>query len=398
MKNTKKILLMSVAAAILMGGVLVYSTSGEDNTVVVLDNQKFEIDSQLAIKSMDNVKSFEGVEWLNGGEILGVKDQFIFSDDASKPKAKLCIYNPEDKSFQELATANEKEWIGIGDISEDERYVFYSVLLNGDLEANVYDYYVLDLESRSTTKLVEKATAFSNLENNQVIVASGMKVYRCDVKGNVEEISLPKELIDKLSDFTSFSFDDYLDTYYRNEVVEGERRKLIESDYNHKKEHNGIKSMFLKEHKLTLESGNVKEFTYDMDEKTYKVGVEGLKKWTSDNSKRTKIEWNKSGNAILWKINVNGEEVKIIEEGKPYLSVTESPNKSKAVYYFDGKTTSADSVYVYDLNTDEKIKIFPEAIGHAYWNHSSKGFFMTSRKVDGNKSYYYVTSIVKLND
>ncbi|MBU5675885.1 hypothetical protein KQI88_05610 [Alkaliphilus sp. MSJ-5] len=395
MKKTKKILLVSVVAVILVGGMLAYGANGKDNTVVVLGSQKAEIDSELAIKSMDNVKFFEGCHWLKDGKILGIKDQP--GDDESQSNGKLCIYNPEDKSFEEMVTANEKEWIGVGALSEDQKSVFYGVWLNSD--SDVYDYYVLDLESKTTTKLVEKVTRSSNLENNQVIVASGMKVYRCDFKGNVEEISLPKELIDKLSDFSSFSFEDYLETYYNYEVVEGERRKLIESDYNYGKEHNAIRSVFQKGHKLILCSANATYFTYDMDEKTYKVGREGLKRWVGG-KERTKIEWNKNGNATLWKINGNGEEVKIIEEGKPYLSVTESPDESKAVYYFDenGKRTSADSVYVYDLNTDEKIKIFPEVTGHAYWNNSSKEFFMTSNKWDEDKIRYNVTSIVKLND
>ncbi|MGN9164475.1 hypothetical protein ACTNDY_04175 [Tissierellaceae bacterium HCP3S3_D8] len=395
MKKTKKILLMSVAIVTLIGGVLVYGIKGEDNTVVVLDNQKAEIDSQLAIKSMNNIKFFEGVYWIDEGKILGVKDQP--GNGESESNAKLCIYNPTDKRFEELATANKKEWISVEHISKDKKYVFYSVGLNDDYRPDI-DYYVLDLESKATTKLAEKVTGSSNLENNQVILASGMKVYRCDVEGNIEEIFLPKELIDKLSDFSSFSFEDYLETYYKDEVVEGKRRKLIESDYNYRKEHNAIKSMFLKGNKLILSSENATYFTYDMDEKTYKTGREELKTWVSDSLNRTKVEVSKEGNMVLWLTDENGEEVKIIEEGKPYLSRKESPDKSKVIYYFDGKTTSADSVYVYDLNTDEKIKIFPEVIGHAYWNHSSKEFFMTSRKVDENKTSYDVTSIVKLND
>ena len=393
MKKTKKILLVSVVAVILVGGMLAYGANGKDNTVVVLGSQKAEIDSELAIKSMDNVKFFEGSYWLKDGKILGVKDQP--RDDESQSNGKLCIYNPEDKSFEEIVTANEKEWIGVGALSEDQKYVFYGVWLNSDSE--VYDYYVLDLESKSATKLVEKVTGDSNLENNQVIVASGMKVYRCDVKGNVEEISLPKELIDKLSDFSSFSFEDYLETYYKDEVVEGERRKLIESDYNYRKEHNAIRMMTQKGHKLILSSANATYFTYDMSEKTYKVGREGLKTWVPDKSNRTEKEFNENGSMILWKTNESGEKIKIIEEGTFFVNGKKSPDNSKIMYSLYGKT-GEDSVYIYDLDADKKIKIFPEASGFPKWNHSSKEFFMTSNKWDDGKIRYKVTSIVKLND
>lgn len=394
MKKTKKILLVSVFAVILVGGMLAYGANGKDNTVVVLGSQKAEIDSELAIKSMDNVKFFEGSYWLKDGKVLGVKDQPL--DDESQSNAKLCIYNPDDKSFEEMVTTNEKEWIGVGALSEDQKYVFYGVWLNSDSE--VYDYYVLDLESKSATKLVEKVTRGSNLENNQVIVASGMKVYRCDVKGNVEEISLPKELIDKLSDFSSFSFEDYLDTYYKDEVVEGERRKLIESDYNYRKEHNAIRMITQKGHKLTLSSANATYFTYDMSEKTYKTGREE-RVYSGDHISNSRIEkeFNENGSAILWKTNESGEKIKIIEEGTFFDTGTESPDNSKIIYALYGKT-GEDSVYIYDLDADKKIKIFPEAKSFPKWNDSSKEFFMTSNKWDEDKILYKVTSIVKLND
>lgn len=395
MKKSKKLLVSIVVILIvLIGGVTLYSSMQNDSTVVALGSQKTEIDNELAIKSMDNVEHFKGVYWLNEESILGIKDQ---PRGESKSKAKLCIYNSKDKTYEEMMTANEKELMIIGDMSEDERYVIYSVLLNGDLMENLYNLYVLDLQSKTLTKLVENMTADSGLLNAEVFVAEGMKVYKCDVTGSVEEIVLPKELLSKLNDFTDFTFKDYINMFYSGETIDKKRLKRIESDYNFQKEHNSIRRIFQIDDKLFLKSENEILYKYDIDEKKFEIATkEEYKKVYNTNGNlndRTKKEHDDNGNLKLWKINEDGEQIKLIEESPRIIGGKESPDKSKIAYCLQG-----EGGYVYDLDTDEKIKIFPEAIGHVIWNESSKEYFIRDIKRYENGERCDVTSIVKLND
>lgn len=412
----KKILLGTLVSIAVAGGVFLYGGNTRGNTVVVLENQKKDIDSELAIKSVDNVKNFEGLYWLNHGKILGVKNQVAdLGNQNSKSIPSLAIYNPKNKSFQELVKGKEGEPISIKYISKDEKYVFYNVLLNGDLRQNKYDVYLLNMETLTTKKIVEKMTSTSRVNDDKMFIATGMSIYQYDMKnGNLEEIRLPKDMIEKLSDFEIFSFQKYLEKYYKGEKVKEETLKLLEANYNSDREYNGIMRIGWLGNELYLQSRNTSDFIYDIMKKNYRAVEEGdYKKFFSyqyqmENNlffnyptNGVKRECEDDGAEELWKMDDTGNKVKLIAKGNFVTDhIQASPDHSKLAYYLinSSSTPQKCSAYVYDLKKDKQIKIFSEIQGEPIWNKSSKHFFMSFWRVNDDKNRYYVTSIVNLND
>lgn len=412
----KKILPVTFISIAIVGGAVLYRGAAAESNIVVLENQKKDIDSELAIKAVNDVKHFEGLYWLNNDEILGVKNQVaIFGNNKSNLVPSLTVYSPKTKSFKELAKGQAGEPMGISYISKDEKYVFYDVLRNGDLSQREYDIYLLDMETLTTKKLVEKMTATSRVYKDKRFIAVGMQIFQWDMKtGNLEELPLPKDMIEKLSDFQNFSFQKYVERYYRGEKLKAETLKLLEANYNSDKENNGIIRIACLGNELYLQSRNASDFIYDITTQKYRPVEEGEHEkffsyqYQKENNlllnypnQGLKRECKEDGTEELWKVDGTGNRVKLIAKGNFITNhIQASPDRSKLAYYFIDSSNPLQerSTYVYDLEKDKQIKIFSEMQGEPIWNKSSKQFFMSFSRVTEDKERYYVTSIVNLND
>lgn len=412
----KKIGLGVILSLVILGIVFLHGDNHTRSNIVLLENQKKDIDSELAIKTVNNVKNFEGIYWLNEEKILGIKDQVVESDEEKiKNIPIITVYNTKNKKFEDLVSGKEGELMGIKYVSKDEKNIIYNVLIDGNLSENRYDIYSLNRDTLITKKIAGKVTATSKIINDNMFIAIGVKIYKFDLKNdNLEEILLSKDLVEKLSDFESFTFQNYLDKYYKYEKLNEETLKILENNYNMDKKYNGIIRIGRLGNKLYLQSKNGSDFVYDIIEKSYKKaekidhekffayqyqGVNNLFfMYPTNNLKRECLD---DGNEELWKIGNSGKKIKLIAKGNFITDhIQASPDHTKIAYYLTNLSakTQESSAYIYDLKKDKQIKIFPKIQGMPIWNKSSKQFFMSQKKINEDGISEYFTSIVNLND
>lgn len=401
-RNRKKIIIPVLVLGLAIS-TIGCSERAELKEVVELESQKESIDESLLVKSLDNLKDFEAESWMRDGRVIGVRNQPINSEDYSR--AKISIYNPETKLFEDLIEGKEKEWLFIGEYSVDEKEMIYLSLLEGDFQKDMYDFYILNLETNEKTKLVSNMTASSDLKDNYLYIAQGMKLYRYSFGNKLEEIELPKELIKKMNDFTEFEFEDYLEMYYKNETVEGKRRNIIKLNYEYSKKNNAIKMLTNYRNEVMINSSNGKTFVFNIIDKSYFCRDDIESKFSNEEAKDvpkniniTKVEKEFLDNdrRILWKLDEDGNRELKIDELYLYSNVQVSPDKNKVAYNTENEN-GVQSSYVYDLNTDEKIKIYPETVGNIFWNKNSKEFFIKGRELLDNNMKENITSLIKLN-
>lgn len=391
-----------VIASVLIVG-LVSSITGctkkiEAKEVVKLESQKEIIDESLLVKSLDNFKDFKAEEWLEDSRILGVKNQPINKGDDINPK--ISMYNPRTKSFDDLIKGKEKEWLFIGDISENQKELLYLSLINGDFKKNMYDLYLLNIETKESSKILGNTTSTSDMKDGYIYISQGMKLYRYGFGKELEEIKLSKAFVQDLNDFNKFEFEDYLEKYYKEEVIEGKRREIIKSNYEYSRENNSIRMLSNYGNKVMLNSANGKTFIYNIEDGTYEINDELKKNNFYNKLKEEKgiveKEFLKDGKVVLWKLDEKGNRELKIEEMSGFMRVKESPDKTKIAYNYEDENGEKGS-YIYNLKTDEKITIYPEVVGNIYWNDNSKEFFITGRRILDNNKKEEISSLVRLN-
>lgn len=398
-KNNKKILMSVLSIGI---GISIIGCSGGSDLkeIVELEEQKSIIDEALTVKSLVNLNNFEGDRWLKNGNILGVKDQP--SKKSLDSQAKISVYDVENDNFIDYVEGKSKEWLFLGETSEEEDKLLYLSLVNGDFKRNIYDFNVLDLKNKSTENILNGISSTTDMVDNYIYIGKDMNLYRYNFDEGLEEISLPKGLIEELKDFTNYDFEDYLDMYYKNELVEGERREKIKEQFEYSKEYNDIEVVSNLSDEVIVRSSNGKSFLFNISDKVYtseddieyEIAEENTKE---ERKQRIEREFKEDGSKVLWKIGENGEKEKKIEEFSKlsYYNIRLSPDETKIVYNSSNDDESKSS-YIYDLDDDERIKIYPEVVGRIYWDKYSEKFFITGRKFDEKNSYENITSLIRL--
>lgn len=402
MVKSKKRVLISVLTIGLSASLMACNPLTSGSKVVKLDQQKESIDESLLVESLSNLNNFQGVEWTNDGKVIGIKNQPINDEDL---RAEISIYNPASKSFEDLVEGEKGERIYLGEKSEDKNQMIYLSLVGGDLERAIYDIYLLDLENKTSDKLLSDTTAISYFKNNFMYVARGMKLYRYEFGKEIEEINLPVELVEELTNLEDFTFEEYLNMYYKGEKVEGKRRDVIRSKYEDSKENNAIKMLTNYGKELSLYSSNSKRFLLNTEDGTYTSTDDAEATYSnkedksiakSMNALKIEKEFLEDDRRVLWKLDEDGNRDIIIDELPIYSKLEVSPDGNKLVYSFE-KDDGIHSSYVYNLKTDERIKIYPEIIGDIYWKDNSEEFFITGRKILESNKKENVTSVIKLN-
>lgn len=140
-----------------------------------MENQKEEIDYTLLVKSVGDLRKFEGERWLDNGKILGIRNQPMGKSE--NIEASISIYDPVSDYFDDLVTCKTKERIFIGDDLK-KHVITYSNLLDGDYIKNLCNFNVLDINTKENKTILTNTTASSGVKNNMVYIAKEFKLYR----------------------------------------------------------------------------------------------------------------------------------------------------------------------------------------------------------------------------
>lgn len=366
-----------VISGIILTGMLGWTTQRKD-TLVELGNQQSEIEAVLAIKSIKKAQDFRGIRWLENGQILGVMNQPLEKD--SKLPAKLAIYDPAKETFEVFVTAKQGERIGIGKQTSDERYVFYSTLNKGDYNLNRYQYSVLDLHTKKARLLIDQMTATCSVPNSDdMIAATGMALYKFNCAGEKTEIKLPLDLVRALSDFSKFTFKDYKEKYY-SDLKDPQGIKQIKENYANDVRYNAINIMANSGDHLVFASRNNRYFSFNMKTQSYhsisaKTFSDSFPAGSDIEGNRIKLETLKDGSRQLWQVDQTGKKMTLIAEGEFLCNMKESPDQTKVAYTMNGKTGSSQS-FIYEFDTQKRVKLFSESVGWVTWNANSEQFFI----------------------
>ncbi|QZY54955.1 hypothetical protein [Crassaminicella profunda] len=406
-KLRKKIVCISLLASITVCGLTACGVN--DREVVVLENQQKEIEDVLAIKKIDNIENFRGSYFLDSGNVLGIKGLSIWENEDDKQSANICIYDIKNETFQNLSRNiddNTKVYLKIKDITEDEKYVLYEKVMKSKDGYDNKSIYMINLKTEEEKK-IEDAVSYTSkfIDKNKIILAKGMKIYKCDFDGNKEEIKLPEELVKKIKDFSQLSFEKYVEILYDydTESLDEEDLKLIKEWYEYEKENNCIKVAKKKGDSLYVETYNKRPFVYNLKINNYreltKIEADEVYFHKPNHQNIARLE-NDSYISELWELDENGNHKKLIAKGAFRGGISVSPDYTKCVYcmYDSNKSEKRErNLFVYDFKTEKNVKIFPEVIAGVVWDSSSRKFLMRAptRREDGKRRYK--TSVVTLN-
>lgn len=404
-KKNKQILMSVLVASISFTIMGCESKIDLQEDVVQLEEQKSIIDQNIIVKSVENFEGFQADRWLKDGSIIGIKNQPVKGKEDSE--ALITVYDVENKRFENLVKGKKKEWLMLGESSKDESELIYLSLIDGDFERNLYNFNILDMKNKETKEVLQGVSSISELKNEMLYIGKGMQIYKYGFNMGLEEIKLPEKLINELKDLDNFTFEDYIEMYYKGEDLDENQKKQIKENYEYGKINNNIIVLNNLGDEVRFNSSNRKIFDYNIENGTYELENKSTKftelesassKENMYNNTDEKVyrEFKDDGTKVLWKLDESGNKEKIIEKfSSNFSNMRISPDGNKVVYNTRNEDET-ESSFIYDLNTDEKIKIYPDVIGSIRWNDTSDKFFIEGRKFDTENLYTNMTSLIEL--
>lgn len=423
-RNYKKfVAVVAIGSMVLAGGVMVLAKGGENETIS-LGSQKIVLDDSVAIEAVESVENFSANMWLSENKLIGISDQPSDNEDSIE---SVCVYDLKTKSLEKLFSGRTGESIFIGDLLDENRFL-YTELVDGDLSKNNYRCYVYDMESKKRIEISSKMTdSDKNLQKGKILLAEGMnddiKIFEVDFEGNRKEIKLSKDIISTLNDFKEFTFEDYIKSFYnteyeiREEFTEDEKRykllkpevtwmsaddriKLLRSNYEKDILYNRVSWIKkLDDSKIYIESQNRIPYVYDITtgnlEKYHSKDGKYLRRYENKLEGYAEYDVSKEGTRMLWALDSSGKKKDIIDSGEIY-GESISRDKAKLVY----KKTSKDGeshIFLYDLKLKSGVEIFAPVAGRIEWSDDSSRFVIDGKKKDENGNWKYVSSIISLN-
>lgn len=387
-------------------GVQAHTGNQEDKEVIVLENQQQDIDNVLAIKKIDKIEGLQSRRWLDEENIIGIikKDgiENICIYNINEATTKVISNNAETSEMLELKMAT-KPILNLKEFEEKLNYVLYTKKYKSDDKEDKGSVYAINLKDFAERKLEDGVNAISKIDDNKVVVSKGMKLYMCDlINRTKDEIKIPKEMENKLKDF-SWDFEEYYKfNVLTNEDVPEEakqNRELIkhwQERYKYEKENNHIWQVAKEGDDIYIKSYNKKPFKYNL--KTHEYREE---EWHPYNRRDDSIvawlniETNDPADDELWVVDSDGKQIELIEKGFIQSTPEISPDNTKVAYTifdenFEKKT------FIYDIESGKKISIFEEVSSGIYWNKDSNKFMFFSVKIEG-EDRVSTTNIVTLN-
>lgn len=404
-KKNKQILMSVLVASISFTIMGCESKIDLQEDVVQLEEQKSIIDQNIIVKSVANFEEFQADRWLKDGSIIGIKNQPVKGKEDSE--ALITVYDVENKEFENLVKGKKKEWLMLEESSKDESELIYLSLIDGDFQRNLYNFNILDMRNKETKEVLQGVASISELKNEMLYIGKGMKIYKYGFNMGLKEIKLPEGLINELRNLDDFTFEDYIEMYYKRENFDENNKKQIKENYEYSKLNNNIIVLDNLGDEVKINSSNRKIFNYNIENGTYELENKSTKftelerassKQNMYNNTDEKVyrEFKDDGTKVLWKLDESGNKEKIIEKfSSNFSNMSISPDGNKVVYNTRNEDET-ESSFIYDLNTDEKIKIYPDVIGSIHWNNTSDKFFIEGRKFDTENLYTNMTSLIEL--
>lgn len=416
-KLMKKIISTSLIVAI---GVCIGTTNcsgtGRDKNIERLKNQQKDIDDVLTIKKIDSIQNFLGSYWIDDRKLLGIK-----GGTRTEEIPNVCIYNTENNSFETLSNnidSNEKIYLDMEGITKDNKYVLYRKEIKNGNKVNIY---LLDLKTKMEKKIDEIKDTRWNLvsftDENEIMGREGMKIYMYDFNGSKSQINLPKELVDKMNDFSKLTFEEFLKKATNGKQINEALKKRYKKSYETQKQNNEIQRILKKGDEIYIQTYNEIPFLYNLKSNNYKELTKSeAKKFCcreveKNKAKRKDIKKNierkkneETKNYELWELDSNGKQKKLIAKAPMIVDYEVSPDSSKVVYSTPLENVDEANIFVYDLNSGKSIKVFQKTRGSIRWDNTSKKFYMRSTRYTSTTAEeatspenYWVTIVVSLN-
>lgn len=379
LKKTVSILLIAgMALSSLTACSTINAMGADEGKTVVLDNQQKEINDVLSIKQIIEVENFAGFHWLGDNRILGVaiKDGI----------RNIAIYNVTDKTVKNITNNKEVKkgfeyWYEqipcLYQYKPSEKYVLFKERLIGrDIKSDTLLFY--DIKEDKIITIDENVICSELMDDTQIYYTKGLSVYKYDLDSKQKaEIELPEELIDNLKDYFD-SYEEYKEVHFGEEKLDEYWREKHKEFYESEKKNNYITRLTVKGDELEIVSLNLKDYTLNMKNNTFKEGSinkEYLYKDSVEIDGVAKVIQNKIPRE-LWKIDNEGNLVKLIDKTHDFVGGFQlSPDKSKLIYeatYPSGEGRK----YIYDFKSDKKLTIFGD-YKSICWNKESNKIVCT---------------------
>lgn len=393
MKNHKKILYLFILSIfIIPSSILMVNAKNVDSYLISLGNQQEDIEESIIVENIDKLKNFEPWDWIDNHRILGVFNQPVFSHEGNI--GKMGIYDIDLKMIQILDESKSygsslmpsggiinNKWFLYRDEWTYRNHPNYSKLI----KLSVYN--IIDNESLLCS---ENVTAYNlNKDENSIIWAENVDIYRFTEENHNEKIDIPNEIIQKLKDFSEFKLEDYLLKNNDNTVEE----------YNYYKNKNVIKHIGLNNDNLYLEGINGCFVIYNIKSKEYQWLNDSEKKQykkSLDISKKVyeKFELISDDNEkVLWKTFKDGTLDKIIDVGK--IRIRAVSKDENYIAYLKIIGNSERRFFIYDLNEECCSEIFAPEASYSKWNDNGSYLFVEGEDfIKGKPSNYYSTTYV----